>query len=299
MRKWLWLVLAAIMLTACQNKEEASLEESSDQGNKEIENVEERIVDLSGSTEEFLTLGVTPVGSGNVDMGDHSQFAPLIREQLKDTLNVGWYGQPASPEAVSDTMPDKIFITQKQETVRENLEKIAPVVMVPYMYFEFEERFRFIAKELGKEQEMEDWYKNYREKAAQIGEKIKKKIGEEKTFMVMEATPKELRIYATAGLADILFEDMQLKAEENTPEPDGWGGKVVSLEILSQINPDYIWMMKDNDDTIIDGLDVWTSLNAVKSRNIYTITSTQNYNESFTAIGRENLLKEIEAQMMK
>ncbi|MFT9816289.1 ABC transporter substrate-binding protein [Lysinibacillus sp. NPDC056185] len=297
MKKYLLFIVLTLMLAACKTNEASTSEATTD--TKAEETSETRIVDLSGSTEEFLKLGVTPVASGNVDMADHTQFAPLISELLKDTVNVGWYGQPASPEVVSGTAPDKIFITQRQESIKESLEKIAPVVVVPHMYYEFEERFRFIAKEVDKEEEMEAWYANYKEQAAELGDKVKAKVGANKTFMVMEATAKELRVYASAGLADLLFEDMQLKADENTPEPDGWGGKVVSLEVLSHINPDYIWMMKDNHETVIDGLDLWKNLNAVKAGNVYSIPSSQNYNESFSAFGRENLLKVIEEQMLK
>lgn len=282
-----------MLLTACSNKEVKIKEDV-----KEAEPVkEERIVDLSGSTEEFLILGVTPVASGNIDMADHTKFAPLIQDQLKDTENLGWYHQEVDPELVSATLPDRIFISVKNEHMKEKYEKIAPVVVVPHMYFEFEERLRFIAKEINKEAKMEEWLTTYQEKAKDLQDKLATKT-KDKTVMVMEATPKELRIYATAGLADILYHDIKLTPDPNTPEPDGWGGKIVSLEALSEINPDFIWLMRDNEKTVIDDLDLWEQLEVVKNNNVYTITSAQNYNESFTAIGREHLLQVIEEQML-
>ncbi|NEW05690.1 hypothetical protein GK047_06600 [Paenibacillus sp. SYP-B3998] len=61
-------------------------------GEVQIPTNPKRIVDISGSTEELLVLGYTPIASGNTDMADAKKFTPILKDKLvTNTVNTGWY----------------------------------------------------------------------------------------------------------------------------------------------------------------------------------------------------------------
>lgn len=199
-------------------------------------------------------------------------------------------------EAISAASPDLILAGPTQEKIYDQLNMIAPTVRVPYGFNAFRERFAFVAEVLDKKTEMDEWLKAYDQRAQQLHDQITK-ITNEETFAVIEATEKEIRIYSRTGIADMIFNDLGLLIAPGTPEPDLWGGKVTSLEALSTFNPEHIILLSDNDRNVLDQSKVWSSLKAVKSKNIYRMTSRQNYNEAFFALGKEALLEQIAEQI--
>ena len=258
-----------------------------------------RIADLSGSTEELLIIGIKPVVSSNTDFEDASKFSPVVRKELgTNTVNAGWYATDINIEAVASAKPDLIIAGARHEKQYEQLQKIAPTVIVPYDFNAFQERFHFIANLFDKQEEMEKWYATYETKAQQWAIDIKEKTKDE-TFAIIEATAKEIRIYAATGVADMVFNDLQLPKAEGTPEPDPWGGKVTSVEALASFQPDHIILMADNGPTILDDNNVWDSMNAVKNKQIYRITSAKNYNYAFTAMGKMELIDELGKLIVK
>lgn len=74
---------------------------------------------------------------------------------------------------------------------------------------------------------------------------------------MIEATPKEIRIYATKGVADMVFHDMKLPKAPGTPEPDGWGGKVSNVEGLFSLNPDHIILVADGNKHVLEESNLW------------------------------------------
>ena len=87
-----------------------------------------RIVDLSGSTEELLLLGHKPVGTANT-------YKDKIQNHLTDKLDgvkaVGWYWAPkVDLEAVTALKPDLIILNNRQLKIYDQLEKVAPTVVL-------------------------------------------------------------------------------------------------------------------------------------------------------------------------
>jgi iron complex transport system substrate-binding protein len=97
----------------------------------------------------------------------------------------------------------------------------------------------------------------------------------------------------------MVFDDLKLPRSPGTPEPDKWGGKVTSLEGLSELNPDHIVLMADSDQNVLQQSKIWSGLQAVKAGNIYKLSSIRNYNEAFTALGKKALLEQLAAEIMK
>jgi iron complex transport system substrate-binding protein len=258
----------------------------------------QRIADISGSTEELLVLGYQPILSGNTDMADPTALTPILTAKLGEQVSTaGWFQTEINLEAVMAAAPDLIIAGPTQEKVYEQLSKIAPTVRVPYGFSSFRERFAFVADIMGKTTEMEQWLRSYDERAEELRNQIVNNIGQE-TFAVIEATQKEIRIYARTGVADILFNDLGMQAAPGTPEPDAWGGKVTSLEALSSFEPDHIILMADSEDNVLKDINIWSSTKAVKAGHVYGMTTRQNYNEAFFAMGKLAVLEQIASEIL-
>ncbi len=258
----------------------------------------QRVADLSGSTEELLILGIEPVASGNVDFGNQTEFSPTIRDRLSaETVNVGWYAQPINLEAVLIAEPDLIIVGTYHEDLYEQLSQIAPTVIQPYVYYEPAQRLEFLANLFDKNKEHDEWVAQYERKVTDWKEKLKPVIGDE-TFVIVETYPKSFVVYSSSGMAELIYEDLDLERTEGIPSPETWGGIEINLESLSFLNPDHIILM-ENSENKIDESTVWSTLTAVQKGNVYKITSVENYNYSFTAMGRMMLLDRISTLILE
>ncbi|MEC0225800.1 ABC transporter substrate-binding protein [Paenibacillus alba] len=258
-----------------------------------------RIVDISGSTEELIVLGLPPVLTGNTDMANPTDVTPILKKELGDKVGVaGWFQTEVSVEAILAANPDLILAGPTQEKIYEQLQKIAPTVRVPYGFNAFRGRFAFVAEVFDKKAEMEAWLKTYDERSKQLHEQITA-VTQQETFAVIEATEKEIRIYSSTGIADMIFQDLKLPKAPGTPAPDPWGGKVTNLEGLSTLDPDHLILLVNNDNNVLEQSKIWSSLKAVKAGNVYRMTSRQNYNEAFFAIGKQSVLEQISGDILK
>lgn len=121
-----------------------------------------------------------------------------------------------------------------------------------------------MAEVVGKQQEMDAWLKEYDKRAA-----------------------------------DMIFNDIKLPQAPGTPAPDGWGGKVTSLEGLSTLNPDHLILMSDSDSNVLEGSSIWEGVAAVKSGRVYRMTTRQNYNEAFTAWGKLSVMEQLAHEILQ
>ncbi|MCY9513160.1 ABC transporter substrate-binding protein [Paenibacillus apiarius] len=140
--------------------------------------------------------------------------------------------------------------------------------------------------------------KEYDDRAQQLHDQIAT-VTKDETFAVIEATPKEIRIYSSTGVADMIFNDIKLPKAPGRPEPDGWGGKVTSLEGLSSLNPDHLILLFESENNVLEDSKLWEGLKAVQSGNVYRMTSRQNYNEAFTAWDKKAVLEQIASAILQ
>lgn len=267
------------------------------EGEVEIPVAPQRIVDISGSTEELLVLGIRPVMTGNVDIADQAQPTPLVAAAIPDVEVAGWFNTEVSLELVLAAQPDLILAGPSQAAVYEELAKIAPTVRVSQGFNAFRERFAFIAEVFEKQDEMEQWLADYESRAIALHDDIVDAAGEG-TYAIIEATAKEVRIYATTGVASIVFEDLGLTKDPGTPEPDPWGGKVTSLEGLATLDPDHIVLMADSTDNVLETSELWANMRANQEGHVYRFTTRQNYNEAFYAMGKEAVMEQLAEAMI-
>ncbi|OPH58688.1 ABC transporter substrate-binding protein [Paenibacillus ferrarius] len=252
-----------------------------------------RIADLSGSTEELVILGKKPVASANADFGNRNVFSPTLKDRLgTDTANIGWYGEPVSMEAVVAVDPDLIILGSLfNQEMYDQLSKIAPTVIVPHPYYEWRNRLTFLAKLLGEEEKKDKWLAEYETKLAAWTKKLEPVLKDE-TFAIIETYPQNLVVYSSTGTAELIYKELGIKRAAGIPEPEAWGGVQITLEGLSAINPDHLILMENSENKMSDS-QVWSSLKAVQNKNIYKITNVDNYNYSYTALGRMALVDKL------
>lgn len=306
---WLLLLCCMLMLAACgagQTGKTGETGNASGPGNNKVESTSitvqsngqeitipqhpERIVDLSGSTEELLVLGKKPVASMNADYGDQDAFTPTIADELGDeTVNLGWYGMKFSMEAVTAENPDLIILGADFNMDQyETLSLIAPTLVLPYSYYDWRERLTYLSEVFGEETKKDEYLTRYDAKSAEWKQKLTAAVQDE-SFAVIETYPSNLVIYSSKGTAEMIYTEWGLKRTDGIPEPEGWGGKQISIEALVSVNPDHLILMENSENKMEDSA-VWNNMNAVKNNKVYKITSVDNYNYSFTSIGRMELM---------
>ncbi len=116
-------VLAMGVLSGCSSK---NINESNNEtrkvqsikGEVEIPADPQRIVDISGSTEELLILGKKPVGTANVDSYETDKFPSYIADKLEGTKIVGHSMMDTRDmEAILSLNPDLIIMSQRPENM--------------------------------------------------------------------------------------------------------------------------------------------------------------------------------------
>lgn len=96
-----------------------------------------------------------------------------------------------------------------------------------------------------------------------------------------------------------IFNDLKLLKAAGTPEPDAWVGKVTSLEGLSILDPEHLIFMSESEQNVLEESNVWNNLQAVKNGKVYRITTKQNYNEAFYALGKQTFIEQIGKEIIE
>ncbi|EHQ61611.1 hypothetical protein PDENDC454_14422 [Paenibacillus dendritiformis C454] len=117
-----------------------------------------------------------------------------------------------------------------------------------------------MAEIFGKQQEMDAWLKEYDKRAA-----------------------------------DMKFNDIKLPQAPGTPAPDGWGGKVTSLEGVSTLNPDYLILMSESESesNVLEGSSIWEGGRGEERSNL------PDDNEAFTAWGKLSVMEQLAHEILQ
>ena len=173
-------------------------------------------------------------------------------------------------ERIVELQPDLIIMNAYSEKIYDQLCEIAPTVMLTddYSYVQWRNRFLELGEWFDKEDVVEDWLKEYDDKAINLSTKVKEHVGNE-TFAVLERNSVAFGSYyiygVSAGPGEIVFKDLNLNRTDITPA-DTWAN-VVDLESLAAVDADHIIFTSD-DGTLgeLEGNAVWNSLKAVKNK---------------------------------
>lgn len=269
-------------------------------GNVEIPANPERIVDISGSSEELLILGYTPVGTANIDSYNTTEVASYVKDQLGSAKVVGHsMMETMDMEAILACNPDLIIMSERQSQIYDQLKEIAPTVMIKDYGNDWRDRLTDIAKMFNKEDKATEWLSNYDETAKKLGEEVAANNGEESYLPVLSSSG-QFMVFSDAGIGTIINEDMDLARPENLPVQDGITLPMLSIEGLAEIDADHIVLIAtDADKAELEENSVWQNIRAVKEGNITILNASPYFSQSYNPIGRLLLLESLKNELMK
>lgn len=305
-------VLAALM-TACQNgskdpQTDKELTETTEEqkegedtisikdmkGTVEIPSDPRRIVDVSGSADELIAMGIPFVGSANTSMFDGTTVPDYLQEYFTEN-NVEIVGNYSGSvgdldlEKIAELKPDLILMNIRHDKVYDQLKEIAPTAMIDddINYVNWKGRFQQLGEWFDKEDVVHQWLEDYDAKASELSEKVKAVAGDE-TFAVLEANSVHFGsyyVYRTGGPGELVYDELKLTPSSGVPE-DVWG-EVVDAEYFSKIDADHIFFFSD-DGNVGDTGDspTWQNLNAVQNGNVYYGKNDVQYNMAYTPGGK-------------
>ncbi|GGO06003.1 ABC transporter substrate-binding protein [Saccharibacillus kuerlensis] len=240
-----------------------------------------RIVALS-SAPNVLSLGVPLVG---VDQWTGAN--PLFTDMLKDVAVVS----EEEPESIAAQTPDLIIAGSTTKNL-DQLNKIAPTVVYTWGKLDYLEQQVEIGKLLGKEEEARQWVDDFSKRAADIGDKVKAKYGDDVTVSVIEVDGKSAYVMGDSWArgTEILYQAMDLKMPEPVSKAVSADGYyALSLEVLPEYMGDFIAVSRRLDmDSEMMNSEVWKQIPAVKEGHVIEFeTRAASYSDPTTL---ENLL---------
>ena len=269
-------------------------------GEVEIPSNPQRIVDISGSSEELVLLGYTPVATANVDSYKTDSVPSYVQDKLGSAKVVGHSMMDTMDmEAILAANPDLIIMAPRQEKIYDQLKEIAPVVMLEDKSNDWEAKLKDVAKLFDKEEEAQKWLDEYYAKAKKIGDEIKKANGE-KTYLTVLATSGQFMVFTEGGIGTVLKDDMGLAQPANMPKQDSITLPTVTMEGLAEINADHIIVIgTESDKADLEKRSVWAEMKAVKEGNVTILDASPYFSQAYNPIGRELILESIKNELIK
>lgn len=269
-------------------------------GEVEIPENPKRIVDISGSSEELLILGYKTVGTANIDSYETDKLPSYINDKLEGTKIVGHSMMDTMDiEGIIALNPDLIIMADRQAKIYDQLKGIAPVVMLKEYNNDWKEKLSFIGEVFGKQDDAKKWLESYESKAKKVGEEIKAKVGDGSYLPILPFTGQYM-IFTSGGIGSIIYEDLGLKKPDNLPKQETITLPTVSIEGLSKIDSDHVFVITtDADKKQFENNSVWSHMRAVKSGNVTMFNASPVFTQSYNPIGREMLLETIKNELIK
>ena len=270
-------------------------------GEVEIPANPQRIVDVSGSSEELVLLGHTVVGTANVDSYDTENVPAYMKEQLGDAKVVGHsMMETMDVEAILACEPDLIIMSTRQEQIYDELKEIAPTVMLEDQSNDWEDKLEDVAEIFGQEEEAEAWLDAYYAKAEKLGKEIKEANGEDTTYLTVLASSGSFMVFSEGGIGTVLKDDMKLPQPANMPEQDSITLPTVTMEGLSEIDADHIIVIAtESDKADLEASSVWSQIRAVKEGNVTILDASPYFSQAYNPVGRELILESVKDAVIK
>jgi iron complex transport system substrate-binding protein len=262
-------------------------------GEAEIPPEPRRIVDVSGSADELIILGIPFIGSANTSMFNGITVPDYLRDYFSanGVETVGNYAgiMDLNLEKIAELKPDLIIMNIRHEKVYEQLKQIAPTVMLSddINFVNWRGRFRQLGEWFGKEALVSQWLDAFDAKGKELAAKVQSVTGDA-SFAVIEANSVHFGsyyVYRTGGPGALVFEDLGLKPSAGVPE-NVWG-EVVDAEYFVKIDADHIIFFSDDGKLgETGGSPAWQSLKAVKNGSVYYGVNNEQYDMAYTPAGK-------------
>ncbi|GBF77099.1 hypothetical protein PA598K_05623 [Paenibacillus sp. 598K] len=319
---FLLLILLTMLLAACGSAAEtpsdptppaagesetpAAEEEGSTQqvehlkGTSEVPRTIERMVVLSAAyVDHMLTIGEKPAGV-NSETRYGADYLPYLADELQGVPTVGSADSP-NLEAILDINPDVIVIESRTaENTYEQLEKIAPTIVLGTEWLDYGEEADFwtadllaIAKLYDKVDVAEARIAEVKEQTAQLRERIQ--ALPEKKLAYLRIREKTLQIYAQKGhpTTTLLYEELGFEPSAVTPTEDR---EDLSQERIPDLDANFIVTEVDpngeqlQEEIIASAL--WQAVPAVAADQVLQTDSFWLF-KGWGAIGRSEIMNEL------
>ena len=288
------LLLSLLFVSACSNgnKNEGNNESSnnnhdtgdaetityeSENGPVEVPADPQRVVVLSSYAGDLINLDVPIVGADSWSMDN-----PNFKEELKDAEEVS----DESIEKILELEPDLIIGLSNIKNF-DKLSEIAPTVTFTYGKADYLQQHIEIGKLVNKEDEAAEWAEDFKQRAADIGDKIRDKIGDDSTISVVESFDKQFYVYGDnwGRGTEVLYQAMGLKMPdkvEEMTEQDGY--YALSLEAVPDYAGDYLILSQDKKEDNLNKSDVFKNIPAVKNNQVLQVDMDRFYFNDATTL---------------
>ncbi|MEV8639275.1 iron-siderophore ABC transporter substrate-binding protein [Streptosporangium sp. NPDC051023] len=205
-----------------------------------------RVVALDQSfVDAVLTLETDVVGFTTYRAIDEKlpDYLTPVLGHAGQARSVGTLEQP-SLEQIIALKPDLIVSAKvRHEALYDKLSKIAPTVFSETTGAIWKENLRLMGQTLGKEDLAEQKIKAYQDRAATIGESIKKKAGELPTVSVVRfAGEPTVRLYVENSYSGLVLKDVGFPRPKDQPTTTETIAVDISQENISQLDADHIFV---------------------------------------------------------
>jgi iron complex transport system substrate-binding protein len=223
------------------------------------------------SMEDALVLGVEPTGAITAAGKFSELFAPITTK----TLSTGEKSQPDF-EAIIAMKPDVILGSSKfPDETKEKLNKIAVTIPVSHLSNDWEANLMLLGQLSGKEDKAKSAIEAYKAELSSARASLASKIGDQKVLALRIRKGVMYTYSETTFFNPSLYTDLGFKTPDAIKATKAQ--ESISLEALTQINPDHIFLQFDKSENAdnLNALEdlnknpIWNSLQAVKGGHVY------------------------------
>jgi len=239
----------------------------------EIPDQVERIV-ITGALEaleDALALGVKPIGVMTIG----GKFPALFLPILQSAHPIGERMQP-SYEEILKSHPDVILSSDKfPVATQQQLEKIATCIPLSHFAAHGDDNLRLLGELTGKQDIAERIIEKYKDEVVIANKKLSAQVKSKKVLAV-RIRVGNVNVYpATTFFNDILYNDLAFSIPDEIKVTQAQ--EIISLEKLSEMNPDYLFIMQDQEENlahpaVMEELarnPIWKNLKAVQDGKVF------------------------------
>lgn len=276
------LLVLALLLSACggnsssdntkqqssnhDNDKKATRTYQSEKGPVKVPNHPKRVVLLSS----YFAGDVTSLGVNVVGVDEWGKKSPVLKDQLKNAKVVS----DQNLEGIIGLHPDLIIGLSTAKNV-DKLQKIAPTVTYTYGKLDYLQQYVEVGKLLNKEQQAKKWVKDFKQRAGDIGKKVKAKIGKDTTVTVIEKFNKQFYLCGAnwARGTEILYQAMGLKMPEKVKKATEKNGyQDLSPEAMPEFAGDYMVISQPaGTDNSFQKTETYKNIPAVKNGHVIEV----------------------------
>ncbi|WP_121642127.1 ABC transporter substrate-binding protein [Bacillus vallismortis] len=271
------LLIACLMISGCSSSQnnsgssESKAEDSRviqhEEGKTTVSGTPKRVVVLELSfLDAVYNLGITPVGIADDNKKD--MIKKLVGSSI-DYTSVGTRSEP-NLEVISSLKPDLIIAdAERHKNIYKQLKQIAPTIELKSReatYDETIDSFTTIAKALNKEDEGKDKLAEHNKVIDGLKAELPK--DENRSIVLGVARADSFQLHTSSSYDGEIFKMLgfahAVKSDNAYQE--------VSLEQLSKIDPDILFISANDGKTIVDEWKknpLWKNLKAVKNGQVY------------------------------